>query len=81
MTISNDPNGARSFPKGYDEVKSRTIAPKVKDFNPKLRIESEGSSGSSNASSKPLGERLDALLQRLLASPDTARFSTLTDSP
>merc|ERR1719389_1428819 len=28
----------RSFPKGYDEVKSRTIAPKVKDFNPKLRI-------------------------------------------
>lgn len=25
--------------------------------------------------------RLDALLQRLLASPDTARFSTLTDSP
>ena len=38
MTISNDPNGARSFPKGYDEVKSRTIAPKVKDFNPKLRI-------------------------------------------
>merc|ERR1712118_213166 len=26
MTISNDPNGARSFPKGYDEVKSRTIA-------------------------------------------------------
>lgn len=38
MTISNDPNGARSFPKGYDEIKSRTIAPKVKDFNPKLRI-------------------------------------------
>ena len=38
LSISNDPSGARSFPKGYDEVKSRTIAPKVKDFNPKLRI-------------------------------------------
>ena len=38
LSISNDPKGARSFPKGYDEVKSRTIAPKVKDFDPKLRI-------------------------------------------
>ena len=37
-SISNDESGARSYPKGYDEIKARTIAPKVKDFNPKLRI-------------------------------------------
>ena len=38
LSISNDPTGNRAWPKGYDEVKSRTIAPKVKDFDPKLRI-------------------------------------------
>ena len=37
-SISNDESGARSYPKGYDEIKARTIAPKVKDFDPKLRI-------------------------------------------
>lgn len=37
-TISNDQSGARSYPKGADEVSARTIKPKVKDFDPKLRI-------------------------------------------
>jgi len=37
-TISNDPTGARSYPKGSNEVSARTIKPKVKDFDPKLRI-------------------------------------------
>lgn len=36
-TISNDPNGLRSYGKG-NEVMARTIKPKTKDFNPKLRI-------------------------------------------
>jgi len=36
-TISNDQSGARAFPKG-GEVKSRTIKPKEKDFDPKKRI-------------------------------------------
>merc|ERR1719183_2280913 len=38
MTISNDPNGARSYPKGATEVEARTIKPKVKDFDKKLRV-------------------------------------------
>lgn len=38
MTISNDPQQKRSFPKGATEVDARTIKPKTKDFNPKLRI-------------------------------------------
>ena len=38
MTISNDVNGARSFPKGSTEVNSRTIKPKVKDFDKKMRV-------------------------------------------
>ena len=38
MTISNDPNDARSFPKGATEVNSRTIKPKVKNFDPKQRV-------------------------------------------
>ena len=38
MTISNDPNNARSFPKGSTEIDARTIKPKVKDFDEKLRI-------------------------------------------
>merc|ERR1740138_1778588 len=38
VTITNDPTGARSWPKGLDEVKARTIKPKVKDFDPKKRI-------------------------------------------
>jgi len=37
-TITNDPTGARSYPKGMNEVSARTIKPKVKDFDPKLRI-------------------------------------------
>lgn len=36
-TISNDPEGRRSYGKA-DEVKARTIKPKVKDFDPKKRI-------------------------------------------
>jgi len=38
LSISNDDTGARSWPKGYNEIKARTIAPKFKDFDPKLRI-------------------------------------------
>ena len=38
MTISNDPNNARSFPKGATEVNSRTIKPKVKNFDKSLRV-------------------------------------------
>jgi len=37
-TISNDPTGARSYPKGSNEVSARTIKPKEKDFDPKKRI-------------------------------------------
>jgi len=37
-TISNDATGARSWGKGADEVKARTIKPKTKDFDPKKRI-------------------------------------------
>jgi len=36
-TISNDQSGNRAFPEG-GEIKSRTIAPKVKDFDPSKRI-------------------------------------------
>jgi len=36
-TISNDQSGNRAFPTG-GEIKSRTIAPKVKDFAPEQRI-------------------------------------------
>ena len=38
MTISNDPNNARSFPKGLTEVNARTIKPKVKNMDKKLRV-------------------------------------------
>jgi len=38
MTISNDPNGARSFPKGATEKDARTIKPKVKNFDKKMRV-------------------------------------------
>ena len=38
MTIGNDQTGNRAWPKGYNEIKSRTIAPKFKDFDKKLRI-------------------------------------------
>mmetsp|Transcript_13849 Transcript_13849/g.22973 ORF Transcript_13849/g.22973 Transcript_13849/m.22973 type:complete len:182 (+) Transcript_13849:40-585(+) len=37
-TISNDPTGARSYPKGANEVSARTIKPKEKDFDPSKRI-------------------------------------------
>jgi len=37
-TISNDKSGARSYPKGSDEVSARTIKPKVKDFDKSKRI-------------------------------------------
>merc|ERR1719152_153402 len=37
MTISNDQSGARSFPKGATEIDTRTIKPKVKDFDAKQR--------------------------------------------
>jgi len=37
-TISNDQSGARSYPKGTTEINARTIKPKVKDFDPKMRI-------------------------------------------
>merc|ERR1719454_1409214 len=33
MTISNDPNEARSYPKGSTEVNARTIKPKVKNMD------------------------------------------------
>ena len=38
MTISNDQDGKRSFPKGLAEVNARTIKPKVKNFDSKMRI-------------------------------------------
>jgi hypothetical protein len=38
MTISNDETGARSYPKGLTEVNARTIKPKVKNFDKKMRI-------------------------------------------
>lgn len=38
MTISNDPNGKRSFPKGLNEINARTIKPKVKNMDAKLRV-------------------------------------------
>ena len=37
MTISNDPRGARSYPKGLSEVNARTIKPKVKNFDKNMR--------------------------------------------
>jgi len=40
-TISNDESGARTFGKG-DEIKSRTIKPKVKDFDAKKRTKGRG---------------------------------------
>merc|ERR1712046_278852 len=36
-TISNDQSGNRAYPEG-GEIKSRTIKPKEKDFDPKKRI-------------------------------------------
>ena len=36
-TISNDKSGNRAYPKGATEVNARTIKPKVKDFDKKLR--------------------------------------------
>jgi len=38
MTISNDKSGNRSFPKGATEIDARTIKPKKKEFNPKMRV-------------------------------------------
>merc|ERR1719378_1246557 len=38
LSISNDQTGNRAWPKGYNEIKSRTIVPKFKDFDKKLRI-------------------------------------------
>merc|ERR1719409_1691151 len=38
MTISNDPTPARSFPKGLTEVETRTIKPKTKNFDKKMRV-------------------------------------------
>merc|ERR1719440_2357044 len=38
MTISNDVNGARSWPKGLTEVQARTIKPKVKNMDKNLRV-------------------------------------------
>merc|ERR1719506_1889135 len=38
MTISNDRSGNRSYPKGATEVDARTIKPKKKEFNPKMRV-------------------------------------------
>lgn len=37
-TISNDMSGARSYPKGLNEINARTIKPKTKDMDAKLRI-------------------------------------------
>mmetsp|Transcript_21404 Transcript_21404/g.43314 ORF Transcript_21404/g.43314 Transcript_21404/m.43314 type:complete len:181 (-) Transcript_21404:268-810(-) len=37
-TISNDQTGARSYPKGANEISARTIKPKVKDFSKDMRI-------------------------------------------
>jgi len=37
-TITNDQSGARSYPTGATEISARTIKPKVKDFDPKLRV-------------------------------------------
>ena len=37
-TISNDKSGARSFGKGVTEIETRTIKPKVKDFDKSKRI-------------------------------------------
>ena len=38
MTISNDPNGKRSWPTGQNEINARTIKPKTKDFDKNKRI-------------------------------------------
>ena len=38
MTISNDKSGARSYPKGATEVEARTIKPKFKNFDKKMRV-------------------------------------------
>merc|ERR1719389_604951 len=38
MTISNDPNGKRSWGKGVTEINARTIKPKVKNFDKNMRI-------------------------------------------
>jgi hypothetical protein len=38
MTISNDASGNRSYPKGATEIDARTIKPKVKDFDKKMRV-------------------------------------------
>jgi len=37
-TISNDQTGARSYPKGQNEVNARTIKPKEKNFDKTMRI-------------------------------------------
>ena len=37
MTISNDPEKKRSYPKGSTEVQARTIKPKVKNFDKTMR--------------------------------------------
>jgi hypothetical protein len=38
MTISNDESGNRSYPKGLNEVNARTIKPKEKNFDKKMRV-------------------------------------------
>merc|ERR1719502_2417824 len=37
-TITNDPSGARSYPKGATEINARTIKPKEKNFDKNMRI-------------------------------------------
>jgi hypothetical protein len=61
-TISNDPSGGRSFPKGADEVSARTIKPKTKDFDPKKRINGiPGFNFFGTPSSKQTGDIWDSL--------------------
>ena len=60
MTISNDPEGLRTYGKG-NEVMARTIKPKTKDMNPKMRV--SGIPGfnlfGTPSSKQQLGELLD----------------------
>merc|ERR1719163_724671 len=58
-TIVNDQSGARSYPKGMNEVNARTIKPKVKDFDPKKRvvgIPGFNAFGSPSSKQVPVGE-------------------------
>merc|ERR1711971_529359 len=51
-TITNDQTGARSYPKGADEIKARTIKPKEKDFDPSKRMGVPGFNAFGSPSSK-----------------------------